>query len=179
MELTGAATPMDRGKVPNLEPALPRAKAARCVDEERTDRWTDTHLQHKRWEVHPSANLLHARPVHQLSVPQDRRTEAVHGVTQSPKQHGTARLSHWLPKPQSPRASLSTGEQPPRTDPGSRSPAPTSRFSSKAPPALHMDPGFGKTTAEVPAPPVPRGRTPALPRCAGAQYQGSARCCWL
>lgn len=39
-----------------------------------------------------------------------------------------------------------------------------------------------KITVEVPAPPataVPRGRTLALPQRTGAQYQGSARCCWL
>lgn len=72
----GAAVPMDRGQVPNLEPAQPWVKAAQCMDEERTDRWTDTHLQHKRWEACPSANLLRAQPAHQLSVLQDRRTDS-------------------------------------------------------------------------------------------------------
>ena len=164
----------------------------------RTDGRTDAHLQRKRrWEARPECKpASRTTCALALSPPgrTDRQTDSSSpGLVQSPKQSAAARHIPANPGPALVPAAEATESPASPCVPfrstaatmrgsGRPQPAPTSLFSGKAPSALPTDPGFGKSPlrSRLPEPPLCRRDGRRLRRDApGAQYQGSARCCWL
>lgn len=158
----GSATPIDRENVPTSRASLALGEdSSVCGLGE--DRQTDRHPSPAQEETGSTserkpASCTNCTPALGPPGRTDRQTAAHQGWFSPPnkaQQHGTSQqtwhpLSRQLPKPrtpQRPHASLSAAQWP------------TSLFSSKAPSALLMDPGFGKSPlrSRLPEPPLHRG----------------------